>query len=271
MLTKINKIYVDLLKQLVKAPKVNNTREINNVKITLPAYYNPFVTLTDRKLSPSYALGELIWYFTGRNDKAFITKFSNFWNSLSDDGKTSNSAYGYMIHKKYNFDQLEQVVKILSLDPYSRRAVININYAHNNKLQTKDEQCTIALQFMVRNDRLMMTSIMRSNDIWFGFPYDIIYFRALQMIIADTLEVKLGKHTHFVTSLHLYDKDYEAAKKIIKQKRQFKPFVIDFLELKKKAKFLEALVEKLNTDNEQMKDKMKGTLEKMARDLKIII
>lgn len=270
-MNKVNKIYFNLLKELVRAPRVGNTREINNVKVELPSNYNPFITFTDRQLSIGYAIGELIWYFSGRNDKDFISKFSSFWENISDDGKTSNSAYGYMIHKKYNYDQLQQVVRILSLDPNSRRALININYAHPKKLETKDEQCTIALQFMVRKDRLMMTSIMRSNDIWFGFPYDIIYFRALQVIIADILDVKLGTHTHFVTSLHLYDRDYEKALKIIKHKKVGKNVSIDFVNFKKSYKILEALVEKLNTSNDEMKLKMKGTLENMARAMKIII
>jgi thymidylate synthase len=270
-MNKVNKIYLNLLKELARAPKVGNTREINNVKVVLPSNYNPFITFTERKLSLAYAIGELIWYFSGRNDKQFISKFSSFWENISDDGITSNSAYGYMIHKKYGFDQLEQVVRILSLDPNSRRAVMNINYAHSKKLETKDEQCTIALQFMIRNERLTMTTIMRSNDIWFGFPYDIIYFRALQVIIANILDMKLGNHTHFVTSLHLYDRDYDKAIKIIKSKKTDKDIAIDFISLRKSHKLLETLVEKLNTPNDEMKMKMKGTLENMARAMKIVI
>jgi thymidylate synthase len=227
----INKVYLNLLKQLIKAPKVGNTHEINNVKITFKNDYSPTVMLAERNLSKSYIIGELVWYLIGSNNMKRIAKFSNFWTNISDDGKTSNSAYGYLIHKKYDFDQLNQIVKILKVDPLSRRAVINLNYAHSNKLETKDEICTLALQFMIRNKKLNMTSIMRSNDIWFGFPYDIVYFKLLQYMIATQLNIQIGSHTHFVSSMHLYDRDYKKAKLIVRKKKLLNNFEISYEKL----------------------------------------
>lgn len=227
----INKAYYKTLKQLVKAPKVGNTREINNFKISFDKDYDPVITLKHRNISRAYIVGELVWYLSGSNEMAEIATFSNFWRNISDDGRTSNSAYGYLIHKKYGFDQLEQVAAILYKDPNSRRALINLNFAHNNKEKTKDEICTIGLQFMLRRGKLNMTSIMRSNDIWFGFSYDVIYFKLLQFMLAKRLGVEVGEHTHFVSSMHLYDRDYDAAKKILKDPKQLENFTIDFEKL----------------------------------------
>jgi thymidylate synthase len=227
----VNKVYLDLLKRLVKAPQVGNTREINNVKVVFKNDYSPTIMFAERNLSRSYTIGELVWYLTGSNNMKRIAKFSNFWANISDDGKTSNSAYGYLIHKKYNFDQLQQVVEILKADPLSRRATINLNYAHKNKFQTKDEICTLALQFMIRNGKLNMTSMMRSNDIWFGFPYDILYFKLLQFMISTQLNMPVGSHTHFVNSMHLYDRDYEKAKLIVRKKKLLKNFEVSYEKL----------------------------------------
>ena len=64
-----------------------------------------------------YAIGELLWYWSGRNDVEFIDHFSKFWRNISDDGKTANSAYGYIIKYKFGFDQLECVINELKRNP----------------------------------------------------------------------------------------------------------------------------------------------------------
>ena len=50
---------------------------------------------------------------------------------------------------------------------------------------------------------------MRSNDIYFGFPYDYIYFVSLGQYIANKLGIEFSLYTHNATSLHLYLKDEE--------------------------------------------------------------
>jgi thymidylate synthase len=215
----INKEYILLCKKLLKAPTNNGTRELLNYTFTIDSY-KPIVTLKHRSLSKKYIIAELLWYWNERNDAAFIGQFAKKWLDITDDGKTNNSAYGYIIGKKYNFNQIEQIIEVLSKDPGSRRAIININYAHNNKYATKDEPCTIALQLYIRDGKLHMTGIMRSNDIWYGLPYDIIYFTSVQRYIAYKLKIPSGNYTHFATSLHVYETDVDKLKKIVKDNNQ---------------------------------------------------
>lgn len=205
----IDEIYMALCKDLAKATKVGNTRELLNVKFVLTDITKNIVSV--RGISPSYLCGELLWYFNGLHSTEFISRFSKFWEKISDDGKTANSAYGYLMKGAFGFDQIETVIKLLKHDPNSRRAVVNLNTPHKGVLITKDEPCTIALQFMIRKGNLDCTAIMRSNDIWFGTPYDVAFFTELQKYIAQRLGVGYGWYTHFATSLHLYDKDYDKA------------------------------------------------------------
>ena len=210
----IDRIYYDLCRKLSQyGAEVKGTKELNNVQITLRNIEENIVSI--RNISPAYLFGEWIWYFTGRNSVKFISSFGSMWAKLTDDGVTSNSAYGYIIKRKHGFDQIETIIALLKEDPESRRAVININAANACVITTKDEPCTIALQFMIRDGKLNCTAMMRSNDIWFGFPYDVAFFTELQKYIADRLQVKYGTYTHFVTSLHLYERNYEDVKKII--------------------------------------------------------
>ena len=158
-----------------------------------------------RDLSMSYAVGELMWYMSGSNKVSDISKYSKVWDRLSDDGETVNSAYGYRIHHQFGFDQWEHVKKLLSEDPMSRQDVIHIKDASNKP--TKDMPCTVALQYQIREGKLYATTFMRSNDLWFGFPYDVFTFTAFQVKLAMELGVDVGEYTHIASSLHLYEKD----------------------------------------------------------------
>lgn len=211
--TSIDDIYLTICKDLLKAPKVGNTRELNNVKLVLKDITKNIVSVRD--LSPSYLAGELLWYFNGDNSLEFISNFSKFWSHISDDGETCNSAYGYLMQAKHGFDQVEKVIEILEADPLSRRAKINLNVPNPNVKETLDEPCTMSLHFMIRKNKLDCTVVMRSNDIWFGFPYDVAFFTTLQKYIARRLEVGYGWYTHFAVSLHMYDKDVEKIAAIV--------------------------------------------------------
>ena len=209
----IDTIYLTLCRDLLHAPQVGNTRELNNVKVVLKDINNNVVSM--RGLSPSYLFGELLWYFNGDNSLNFISNFSKFWGNISDDGETCNSAYGYLMTSAYGFDQIEKVIEILNADPESRRAKINLNVPNPKVKETLDEPCTMSLHFMIRKGNLDCTVVMRSNDIWFGFPYDVAFFTELQKYIAERLGVGYGWYTHFAVSLHMYDRDAEKIAKIV--------------------------------------------------------
>ena len=190
------------------------SREINNYSFVVDDIDENIVTLKSRDISLTYLAAEMLWYWNGRNDKEFISKFAKLWDRISDDGKTNNSAYGYILQSKHGFNQIETIIDLLKNDPTSRRAVLNINVPNPNVATTKDEMCTIALNLFIRDGKLHCTGMMRSNDIIFGLTYDITYFTQLQKYIADRLGIPTGTYTHFATSLHFYDKDYDLVKRI---------------------------------------------------------
>lgn len=214
----MNRIYLDLCKKLLKAPIVGNTRELNNYKFELKNINYPIATI--RNISKKYLLAELLWYVNERNDVEFIGQFASLWKSISDDGKTSNSAYGYILGKKYGFSQIEQIIEVLKKDHNSRRAVLNISDPSIDRVNTKDMQCTVCLQFLLRENKLHCTTYMRSNDVWFGLPYDVVYFTFLQKYIAYRLGVGFGTYTHFVGSMHMYLRDEENIKRMVEDPSQ---------------------------------------------------
>lgn len=212
----VDEAYKELCGLLVNAPLVGNTREINNAKIEIEDITSSIVSV--RNISLNYLLGEFLWYFNGSRSLEYISKYSSFWKNISDDGVTSNSAYGYILKHKHDFDQIEKVIELLKFDHNSRRAVMNINVPNVHVIETKDEPCTIALQFLVRDGKLNCTAIMRSNDIWFGTPYDWAFFIELQKVIADRLNLGYGTYTHFATSFHVYERNMDEISRIANAK-----------------------------------------------------
>ena len=207
----LNDIYIELSKSLVLDGLITNTtRELLNVSFELTDINNCLIDIPkSKKTSLKYLLAENIWFASGSNDVNFISKYAAKWAKITDDGKTSNSAYGYIIKHKYGFNQIYKVIDILSKDKESRRAIININNANENIDTTLDEECTMYLQYFIRNNKLYAITNMRSNDIWFGLPYDVPAFIAIQKFIADLLGIECGSYIHNAGSLHVYNEYFE--------------------------------------------------------------
>lgn len=222
----INETYKKLCKALLKdGQKVGNTLEIQNLSFTIDVNEGNIVSCRD--ISLPYLFGEMTWYLAGSESMAFISKFASMWKHISDDGVTSNSAYGNIMFHRHGFNQVETVIELLKADPDSRRALINFNVPNPNVITTKDEPCTVMLQFLIRDGRLNCTGVMRSNDIWYGLPYDIAFFTGVQKYIAEELYIDVGIYTHFATSLHVYEKDLEKIKKVV-ENEDYKKIEVDF-------------------------------------------
>ena len=250
-----DEVYRILCRALLVGEKVGNTRELRNIEFSISDIND--VYSSTRNPSKSYMLAELLWYLNGSRDTTWISRFAPYWSKISDNGITANSAYGYLIKYRYEFDQLNQVIKLLKHYPNSRRAVINLNWANPMVLKTKDEPCTIALQFYIREEKLHCTAMMRSNDIWTGLPYDIVYFTLLQKLVADALDKEYGSYTHFATSLHLYEKDECKIRAILAPDHEVNKFHIDHKKLCENAKYLFQVATK---DNIVRISKQKGVL-----------
>lgn len=241
------------------APR-GNSKELNNYMFTVDDIDDNVITLKTRDISLTYLAAELLWYWQSRNDVDFIGKFAKLWKRISDDGITNNSAYGYILQEKHGFNQIETIINLLKVDPTSRRAVLNINVPNPNVATTKDEMCTIALNFFIRDGKLHCTGIMRSNDIIFGLTYDITYFTQLQKYIASRLGIPTGSYTHFTTSMHCYDRDYEKVKSIAEGNLETieDRLDIDYLLTDKNIKLLNNYVDNEFTSKEDFAEKCKS-------------
>lgn len=75
--------------------------------------------------------------------------------------------------------------------------------------------CNISVFLKVRDNKLDITVINRSNDLYLGVPYNAFVFYLLQKYIANEIGIEVGVQRHFTDSLHLYEKDFNNVQNIL--------------------------------------------------------
>lgn len=163
-----------------------------------------------RVINPAFAVAEALWILSGSDDP-WIFQYNRALTRYTDDGRLQG-AYGPRMRRwRDRVDQLDQVRRLLTRDPDSRQAVIQLFDPERDTRGHRDVPCTLGYRFFLRAGRLHMHTTMRSQDLWLGFPYDVFAATLLQELLAGWLGVDLGEYQHYVDSLHLYAKHVEAA------------------------------------------------------------
>lgn len=182
-------------------PRGFNCWEIGPISMTLINPRKNILNDTVRKINKKFAAAEFLWVVTGREDVEWISKFNSKIKEYSDDGKIFFGAYGPRFIK-----QQERMMQVLKDDPWSRQGIITL--WRQNPPKSKDIPCTVSMHFIRRPvDTLNLIVYMRSNDVWLGLPYDVHNFTCILILIAETLNLKVGTYTQVDGSLHAYTQD----------------------------------------------------------------
>jgi len=159
-----------------------------------------------RNWSEEYARAEWQWYLSGDRNIAKLGelygKVPAIWKRMADVNGNVNSNYGWQWQRN---QQLDNVIKLLKTLPETRQAAISIYDAKEYDKYAYDTPCTYAVQFTVLNDKLNMSVVMRSNDLWYGFCNDQYQFSNLQTLVAYETGYDVGTYYHFAHNLHLYN------------------------------------------------------------------
>ena len=185
-----------------------DTKALFNVGFTLesPSQKNINVLNPDRKFNLEYAEAEWQWYLSGDPSIDKLGEINGsippIWEKMADSDRKVRSNYGWQWEREH---QLDKVIQMLKVYPYTRQAVLSIYDGKEISTYRNDTPCTYAVQFTILNDKLEMSVLMRSNDLWFGFCNDQYCFASLQELVADRLSIEVGSYYHFAHNLHLYN------------------------------------------------------------------
>jgi hypothetical protein len=114
-------------------------------------------------------------------------------------------------------DQIQSAYEKILQDKDSRQAVMIIFDPEKDYLPTKDVPCTNWFHITIRDGKLDWITVMRSNDILWGTPYNMYNFMTFQEIMAGWLGVEVGKYCHIVDCLHIYKDKLDMVKRMIYQ------------------------------------------------------
>lgn len=185
------------------------------------------------KVIADYTAKEVELYESGSNRVEDFAKASKFWEKLANVDGTINSAYGFLIWKNYScvsqfsdraMTPWEWAKESLLADKDTRQAILRFNLPEHCWVGNKDFTCTLSGNFLIRNDKLNLTMVMRSNDVVKGLTYDLPWFCSLMDKMLLELKDKYptlqkGMYTHIAHSLHAYEKDAETILKMIGDKQ----------------------------------------------------
>ncbi len=183
----------------------SGTKTIYNVGLLIKNPEDNLINTSWRKWNPEYAEYEWQWYLSGNKSAIDISKKAKIWLNMMDENGDVNSNYGY--HWQRN-NQLDKVVELLKKDCNTRKASISLYDGKEIDLYSKDTVCTYAINFFIKNNKLCMQVMMRSNDLVYGFCNDQYCFSKLQQLVANKLNKKLGDYFHFTCNMHIYQKHF---------------------------------------------------------------
>jgi len=115
---------------------------------------------------------------------------------------TLQSAYGPRV-----VDQLPRAIEDLKGDQYSRRSVIMIAHPTDTP---ETLPCTLSMQFQIQEDpqkstfTLSTIATMRSSDLVWGLPTDIIQFGGIALMVANCVGAIPGECVVNAGNAHVY-------------------------------------------------------------------
>lgn len=193
--------------------RVGSTFEIMKVVFSISNSRDRWVTNRTPMISPAFAIAELFWILSGRDDADFINTWNPIMKNYSGDDTNYYGAYGKRLRTNLDLDQIEQAYETLLNNPNSRQVVLQIWDAKKDLPKIKgmpnapDIPCNISTMLKIRDNKLEWSQMMRGNDLFRGTPYNFIQFTTLQEIMAGWLNIDIGEYFYFTDSLHVYESD----------------------------------------------------------------
>jgi hypothetical protein len=209
--------YFEVLYTLFEKGRIQDSRNGRTIEVQdlVIEVANP-LEMAPNGVRPGYnvTIGwvEGLQLIAGITDSALTTQVQpNFRAFMEHEDARFWGAYGPRL-----VDQLPIIAARLAAEPDTRQAVTTLwDPEYDARGGKKDHPCTTAFVFQIRDGKLNMSTLMRSNDLWWGWPYDSQQFAMLHLTLAGVLELPVGTYTHHAVSAHLYEPHWAAARETL--------------------------------------------------------
>ena len=111
-------------------------------------------------------------------------------------------SYGKLIYDNQGVNQVEWILNKLKEKPETKSATLTMHIPGQNELS-----CLSMLDFKMRNGKLDMSVVYRSQNVFASQPGNFIALSNIQKYLANELNVELGCVEAIILSAHIYDKN----------------------------------------------------------------
>ena len=191
-----------------------------------------FPIITTRKVSLRIAFEETMFFLRGQsNTKLLEEKNINIWRGntsrefLDARGLTNlpegDMGRGYGVQWRNwrssndcEVDQICQLLDNIKTDPHGRRHVVTgWNPGELNQMALPPchmmHMYSVEGEFTVTSGRLNSCFVMRSNDVPYGLPYNIMSYALLNHIFAKHLGLEPGDLVYMGWDVHIYNNQFD--------------------------------------------------------------
>lgn len=180
-----------------------------------------FPILTTKKVAFKTAVKEILWIYQKQsNDVNELHKQNvHIWDEWMQEDGTIGTAYGYVIRK---YHQMDQLLKDLKTDPQSRRMMVNLWQIPELPTGALAPCCFLSM-WDVTDGRLNCMLVQRSGDMGLGVPFNTTQYAVLTHLIAQSVGYRPGLLTHVISNAHVYENQVEPLKLQLSRKDQAYP------------------------------------------------
>lgn len=186
-----------------------------------------FPILTSKRVSFNAARTELLWMLHGRTDLKYLEDNGvKYWGpDYERSGRTDGTlgpVYGKQWRDFNGVDQLENLIKDISINPTSRRLMVSAwNPAEMSDMVLPP--CHYGFQVYINNGEMDLIWTQRSVDVFLGLPYDIAIYGLLLEMLAKGAGLKPGRLIGQLGDCHLYNNHLEQAKEYLDRPKRILP------------------------------------------------
>ncbi len=207
--------YQDTVRRVMRdGEQSDDTLEIIADRFEIHAPWKVPFTVRERKANMAIARADIL-SLLGMQPLDLYQRIKTPKLAKFQDGPIQWGSYGERIRH-----QIHNLGHELARDEFTRQAVLSIYDGQRDlAYHGRDTPCTLSIQFLPRDGYLNTIVTMRSNDAYVGLFYDLHQFCALHCTIAETQGLTPGTYTHQAGSMHLYDRDVNAAVGMVEANR----------------------------------------------------
>ena len=118
--------------------------------------------------------------------------------------------YGSYIYNNNGINQIEWIIDRIKNKPPTKSATITLHKPGEEKLA-----CLSMIDFKYRKNKLDMTVVYRSQNIFWSHPGNMLALRKIQHDVATALGYSMGTIELAVISAHIYEYDYDKVNNIL--------------------------------------------------------